>query len=318
VRRRGGAGQREARRQAQQESKEIRSQSQKEKIVGVVGLGIMGSAMAANLVRAGFSVHGYDVLPARRAALKRAGGKPASSANGVARQAAILITSLPSAEALHAVADQLQERTTVVETSTLPIEDKERARDTLKKKGITLLDCPLSGTGAQARTKDLVVYGSGDKAAFSKTAEVLSGFSRAHYYLGAFGNGSRMKFVANLLVAIHNVSAAEAFVLGMKAGLDPATILKVAGDGAGSSRMFQVRGPQMVAGRYGDATMKVEVWQKDMKIIGEFAAQHGVPTPLFNASAAIYNAAMAQGFGKQDTASVCAVLERLGGLRRRA
>jgi 3-hydroxyisobutyrate dehydrogenase-like beta-hydroxyacid dehydrogenase len=104
----------------------------------------------------------------------------------------------------------------------------------------------------------------------------LNGFSRAHYYLGAFGNGSRMKFVANLLVAIHNVSAAEAFVLGMKAGLDAETILKVAGDGAGASRMFQVRGPQMVCGRYGDATMKVEVWQKDMQIIGEFAARHGV------------------------------------------
>jgi putative dehydrogenase len=290
----------------------------KGRTVGIVGLGIMGSAMAANLVRAGFSVHGYDILPARRAALKRAGGKPSSSARDVARRAAILITSLPSAEALHAVSEQLAERAIVVETSTLPIEDKVRARDTLKKKGITLLDCPLSGTGAQARTKDLVVYGSGDKAAFSRTAEVLSGFSRAHYYLGAFGNGSRMKFVANLLVAIHNVSAAEAFVLGMKAGLDAETIFKVAGDGAGASRMFQVRGPQMVAGRYGDATMKVEVWQKDMKIIGEFAARHGVPTPLFNASAAIYNAAMAQGFGKQDTASVCAVLERMGGLRRRA
>jgi 3-hydroxyisobutyrate dehydrogenase-like beta-hydroxyacid dehydrogenase len=80
--------------------------------------------------------------------------------------------------------------------------------------------------------------------------------------------------------------------------------------------MFQVRGPQMVAGRYGEATMKVEVWQKDMKIIGEFAMQHGVPTPLFNASAAIYNAAMAQGFAKEDTAAVCAVLERLGGIKR--
>jgi 3-hydroxyisobutyrate dehydrogenase-like beta-hydroxyacid dehydrogenase len=78
----------------------------------------------------------------------------------------------------------------------------------------------------------------------------------------------------------------------------------------------EVRGPQMVAGKYDDATMKVEVWQKDMKIIGEFAMKHGVPTPLFNASAAVYNAAMAQGFAKEDTAAVCAVLERLGGIKR--
>ncbi len=125
-----------------------------------------------------------------------------------------------------------------------------------------------------------------------------------------------MKYVANLLVAIHNVAAAEAFILGMKAGLDAATIYKVIGDGAGSSRMFQVRGPQMVAGRYDEATMKVEVWQKDMKIIGEYATQLGAPTPLFNASAALYTAAMAQGFEKQDTASVCAVLESMARVRR--
>jgi len=203
-----------------------------------------------------------------------------------------------------------------VETSTLPISDKTKAFEVLARKGITLLDCPLSGTGAQARTKDLTVYGSGDQAAFEETKAVLEGFSRAHYYLGEFGNGSKMKYVANLLVAIHNVAAAEAFVLGMKAGLDPQTIYKVAGDGAGGSRMFQVRGPQMVAGRYDDATMKVEVWQKDMKIIGEYATKLGVPTPLFSASAPVYTAAMAQGFDKQDTAAVCAVLEAMAGLKR--
>lgn len=287
------------------------------KTIGVIGLGIMGSAMAGNLRKTGCRVYGYDPLPAARNALKKAGGLPLASAAEVAGQAPVLITSLPSAEALHAVAREISERgAIIIETSTLPIEEKERARDTLAKKGVTLLDCPLSGTGAQARTRDLVVYASGEKKAFAKAKSFMPAFSRAHYYLGEFGNGSKMKFVANLMVAIHNVSAAEAFVLGMKAGLDPETIFKVAGDGAGSSRMFQVRGPQMVAGRYGEATMKVEVWQKDMKIIGEFAMKLGAPTPLFNASAAIYNAAMAQGFAKEDTAAVLAVLETLAGVKR--
>jgi L-threonate 2-dehydrogenase len=282
--------------------------------IGVIGLGIMGSAMSANLIKAGFEVLGYDIVAPRRAAFRKAGGKPVRSVSEV--RPGIVITSLPSAAALHSVATELKGKGIVVETSTLPIEDKEKARDVLKRKGITLLDCPLSGTGAQARVKDLVVYASGDRKAFEKAKAIFPGFSRAHYYVGAFGNGSRMKFVANLMVAIHNVSAAEAFVLGMKAGLRPQQIYEVAGDGAGTSRMFQVRGPQMVKGRYGDATMKVEVWQKDMKVIGEFAARLGVPTPLFNASAAIYNAAMAQGFARNDTASVCAVLERMAGLRR--
>jgi L-threonate 2-dehydrogenase len=284
--------------------------------VGVIGLGIMGSAMSVNLLKAGFEVHGYDIVAARRNAFAKSGGKPAGSVSQF--KTMFVITSLPSSEALHEVAQGLPSRKCiVVETSTLPIEEKLKARDTLKRKAITLLDCPLSGTGAQARAKDLVVYGSGDKAAFERTIPALEGFSRASYYLGAFGNGSKMKFVANLLVAIHNVSAAEAFALGMKAGLKPETIFAVAGDGAGTSRMFQVRGPQMVKGRYDDATMKVQVWQKDMKIIGEFAAKLGVPTPLFNASAAIYNAAMAQGYAKEDTAAVCAVIEAMAGLRRR-
>ena len=284
--------------------------------VGVVGLGIMGSAMSANLVKAGFTVHGYDVAEAARASLRAAGGHPASSAAEVADKASIVICSLPSAKALHDVAAELSARVIVIETSTLPLEDKHRAFETLKAKSIVLLDCPLSGTGAQARNKDLTVYASGEHAAFEKTIPVLQGFSRGQYYLGEFGNGSKMKYVANLMVAIHNVAAAEAFVLGMKAGLDPQTIYKVAGDGAGTSRMFQVRGPQMVAGRYDDATMKVEVWQKDMKIIGEYATKLGVPTPLFNASASIYTAAMAQGFDKQDTAAVCAVMEAMANVRR--
>jgi len=285
------------------------------KAVGVVGLGIMGSAMAASLLRSGFRVHGYDVLAERRASLKKAGGFPCKSVSEVSSKAKIIITSLPSAAALHKVSRQL--KGIVIETSTLPIADKVKAEFVLGKRKSILLDCPLSGTGAQARSGDLVVYGSGDKAAFQKTLPVLKGFSRAQYFVGEFGNGSRMKFVANLMVAIHNVSAAEAFALGVKAGLDRKTIFKVAGDGAGASRMFQVRGPMMVAGDYRDATMKVEVWQKDMKIIGEFAAALGVATPLFNASAAIYNAAMAQGYAQQDTGAVCAVLEGLAGIARR-
>jgi 3-hydroxyisobutyrate dehydrogenase-like beta-hydroxyacid dehydrogenase len=261
-------------------------------------------------------VHGFDVAPAALKALKKAGGLPAKSAADVARHTNVMMTSLPSAAALHSVAQELQgKRSVIMEVSTLPIEEKAKARDVLAKKGITLLDCPLSGTGAQARKKDLVVLASGDRQGFAKAKPFLAGFSRSHYYLGEFGNGSKMKFVANLLVAIHNVSAAEAFALGIKSGLSAKTIFEVIADGAGASRMFQVRGPQMVAGDYRDATMKVEVWQKDMKIIGEFAARLGVATPLFNASGAIYNAAMAQGFAKQDTAAVCAVLERLSGMK---
>lgn len=290
--------------------------------VGVIGLGIMGGAMAANLLEAGFRVVGYDVVPAARHALRRAGGVAARSNTDVARRAPVVITSLPSVAALGAVSAEIararRRGLIVVETSTMPLDAKRAARAVIEASGAMLLDCPLSGTGAQARTKDLLVYASGARAACRECAPVFEGFARGHHYLGAFGNGSKMKYVANLLVAIHNVAAAEAMVLARKAGLDPGHALKVVGDGAGSSRMLQVRGPMMVRDDYSDATMKVEVWQKDMHIIAEYATQLGCPTPLFAASAPLYTAAMAEGFGKEDTASVAAVLGAMAGLERRA
>ena len=293
----------------------------KQQTVGMIGLGIMGSAMSANLMRAGFRVAGFDVVPRRRAEHVRLGGVAARSPREVARRTEIVITSLPSAYALAEVAAALgasaKRGTIVIETSTLPIPVKEVARNVLAKRGVILLDCPLSGTGAQARVKDLLIYVSGDRAAYRKIVPVLQGFTSANYYVGAFGAGSKMKFVANLLVAIHNVAAAEAMVLGMKAGLDPAMVLKVVAGGAGGSRMFQVRGPMMVKGDYSEATMKNEVWQKDMTIIGDFARELDCPTPLFAASAPIYNAAMAMGLGKEDTGAVCAVLEEMAGRPRR-
>jgi 3-hydroxyisobutyrate dehydrogenase-like beta-hydroxyacid dehydrogenase len=289
--------------------------------VGMIGLGIMGSAMSYNLLRAGVRVVGYDLAPRARAEHKRAGGAAARSPREVAKRADVIITSLPSARALGEVAAELAKSakrgTVVVETSTLPIGVKTTARDALAKRGVILLDCPLSGTGAQARAKDLLIYVSGERRAYDRIAPVLPAFTSANYYVGPFGDGSKMKFVANLLVAIHNVAAAEAMVLGMKAGLDPAMILKVVAGGAGGSRMFQVRGPMMVKGDYSEATMKNEVWQKDMTIIGDFARELDCPTPLFAASAPIYNAAMAMGLGKQDTGAVCKVLEEMAGRPRR-
>lgn len=290
--------------------------------VGLLGLGIMGSAMAPNLLAAGFEVIGFDVNPARLEAFAAAGGTPAGSPQAVAQAADIVISVLPSVRALDDVcfaSDGIlaagRSGQILIESSTLPIEDKLRVRDAASPR-LTLLDCPLSGTGAQALTKDLLVYASGDAAAIQRCVPVFEGFARARHDLGAFGNGSKMKFVANLLVSIHNVAAAEAFVLGMKAGLDPSDIYRAVADGAGGSRMFTVRGPQMIADVYEPATMKVEIWQKDMAIIAGFATSLDCPTPLLSACAPVYAAAMAQGHAGHDTAAVCAVLADLARLDR--
>ena len=291
--------------------------------VGMIGLGIMGSAMSTNLLKAGFQVVGYDIIPELVETLVDKGGIGAASSRGVAENSDVVITSLPSVESLKNVVSGeegllagAKTGLAVIETSTLPLEAKQEAYKALKASNVKLLDCPLSGTGAQAIKKDLVVYASGNKKACENCIPVFDGFARANYYLGEFGMGTKMKFVANLLVTIHNVSAAEAFVLGMKAGLDPEMIFKVISDGAGTSRMFEVRGPLMVAENYDDPTMKVDVFQKDIKIITSFANELQCPTPLLSAATQIYTAALANGRAKQDTASVCAVLEEMAGLKR--
>jgi 3-hydroxyisobutyrate dehydrogenase-like beta-hydroxyacid dehydrogenase len=286
--------------------------------VGVIGLGIMGSAISANLIRAGFPVIGFDLVPARGRALASRGGQAVGTAEAVGQRVGVIITSLPSSSALIETARALgrgRSGRIVIETSTLPIAVKREARALLGRRRITVLDCPLSGTGAQARAKDLVVYVSGDRRASRRVGRVLDAFARARYFVGPFGAGSKMKFVANLLVAVHNVAAAEALVLARKAGLDPALVLKVMSDSAGSSRMLQVRGPMMVKRAYGGATMKLDVWQKDMSVIAEFARSLSCPTPLFAATAPIYAAARARR-PTDDTAAVCAVVEKMAGLSR--
>jgi 3-hydroxyisobutyrate dehydrogenase-like beta-hydroxyacid dehydrogenase len=290
--------------------------------VGIIGLGIMGGAIAKNLRVAGWQVIGHDIDAARCAEAKAAGVEIVGDAAALAAKAANILVSLPKPEALRetvaAIVAAKLPRRVVAELSTFSLDDKAAAERALRASGHVMLDCPLSGTGSQARAKDLVVYASGDAQAIDSLLPLFADFSRQAHDLGAFGNGMKMKFVANLLVAIHNVASAEAMVLGMKAGLDPAQIFKLIQSGAGNSRVFELRAPMMVEDRYdGDnLTMRVSTWQKDMKVIGEYAASVGCPTPLFSASEPIYRAALSTGYADQDTGSVCAVLEAMAGVKR--
>ncbi len=290
-------------------------------VVGVVGLGIMGGAFAQNLAAAGWRVVGYDTDPARRRALARSGVAIAADAGDVAVKARDVITSLPKPEALAATVAAIIKsgapRRVVIEASTFAIEDKSKAAAALRKAGHVMLDCPVSGTGAQAKSKDLVVYASGESTEIKRLRPLFAAFTRALYDVGAFGNGSRMKYVANLLVAIHNVASAEAMVLGMKAGLPPQLVHDLVKAGVGTSRVFELRGPMMVKNDYHEPTMKISVWQKDMDVIGGYARKMRVPTPMFDACKTIYDKALAAGRGGEDTAAVCAVLEKMAKVKRR-
>jgi L-threonate 2-dehydrogenase len=289
--------------------------------VGVVGLGNMGGAFARHLATAGWRVLGFDIDSARKRAATRAGVEVVPDVATLAAAAPTIIVSLPNVGALEATVAAITKAKlpprTVVETSTFAIEDKTRAGEALRAADHVMLDCPISGTGAQAAVKDIVIYASGEKKKIAALKPLFAAFSRAAYDVGAFGNGSRMKYIANLLVTIHNVSTAEAMVLGIKAGLDPKMVYDLITAGVGSSRVFEVRGPMMVKDRYENASMSIKLYQKDISVIDAFAHGLGVPTPLFTAALPVYAKAMEMGLGDSDTAAVCAALEKMAGVTRK-
>jgi putative dehydrogenase len=310
-------------------------------MVGVIGLGIMGGAMAKALVKAGFPVAGYDVKPKARAELKKAGGRSLASVAAVAEAADILILSLATSRALASVSaevassliasslatsrksksqskNQSKRKVLVIDTCTLPIADKEAAQAALSRAGATMLDCPISGTAARMKEGTWTIFVSGPAAACKQALPILEVFTKKTPHVGAFGSGSKMKFIANHMVAIYNVAIGETMTFARKMGLDAQQVWDlfatspVIGNG-----VFKLRGKFMVDRKYLPATMKVEVWQKDMQVIGDMAKSVDCPTPLFTACVPIYSAAMGQGLSQHDTASVCEVIDQMAGGTRR-
>lgn len=293
-------------------------------VMGVIGLGIMGGAMAEVLLAAGYKVSGFDPKPAALRRLKKAGGTVLSSAAAVAEQSDVVIVSLATARALAAVAAEVaaarpKRKPVIIETSTLPIADKDAAAALLGKAGMRTLDCPISGTAVRLKQGAWTIFVSGDAATARKTKDIFAEFTRNAPYVGAFGNGMRMKFIANHMVAIHNVAVAESLTFARKMGLDAQQVWDLfAASPVIGNGVFKLRGKFMVDRNYLPATMKVEVWQKDMQVIGDMAKAVDCPTPLFSACGPIFNAAMAQGLSQHDTASVCEVLDAMAGGTKRS
>ncbi len=287
--------------------------------IGVIGLGVMGSAMARNLIAAEHEVLGFDIAPARVSAFADMGGEPMKSADEIAALSDLVIFSLPTTAALASAAAEIAEQDrpglVCLETGTFPLAAKVAARDVLADAGVDLLDTPLSGTGLQAADATLVVFASGSREGFEKARPVFDAIGRSTHYLGEFGNGSKMKYVANLLVAVHGLAAAEAHALGIAAGLDPALVQEVMEDGVGSSKIFEIRGPMMVADDY-PAAARLDILLKDSTLIRDFARSVGAPTPLLDAAVPIYEASSEAGLGDFDAAALCRYLEDLGGLER--
>jgi len=284
--------------------------------IGVVGLGLLGHAIASRLRAGGYDVIGHDVVPERMIALERLGGQAAPSVAAVASDAEAVCVVLPSLAAVEEVilgpaglvasgrVDQ-----TILQMSTIsPSLTRTLARD-VQARGLTFLDCPISGTSGMVAQGHGVVFVGGERTAFDRWRVLLDAILPRPVYVGVAGQAMALKLVANLLVAVHSAAAAEALTMARKAGLDLDLALDVLGSGAAGSRMLEVRGPLIAKGEF-PAQMKLDLFMKDLHLIQEAAGEVGAPLPLTDVAERLYARAHAAGHGGEDLAVVVTALGR--------
>lgn len=276
--------------------------------VAIIGLGIMGSAYARNLIAAGVTIDGVDPAPEARDRLMSLGGTAHEALGPWITECDLVILSLISPAVLHEVcgqlADLLKPGQVVVETGTFALADKHAAHDILAAKGIALLDCPVSGTGAQAWNADILMMASGAPDAIARAKPFIAHFTKGVIEAGAFGMGSKLKYVANHAVALHNAAAAETLAYSDALGLDRQTTYRMLSTGAGQSKMSDLRMPLMISGAYEPPTASLKMFEKDLSIIGDDLRRLGLKVPLFDAVDRLYATASSILPQTHDTASV--------------
>ena len=291
--------------------------------IGIVGMGVLGSAIAGNMAAGQAGVLGYDISEDACRAAEKDGVAIAPSLRKIAEECQVVFTCLPNADALKAALSDDQGLTAVdhegqiiVDLSTLAIEDKVTFRKICESRGRRAVDCPVSGNRIMALQKGLTAFCSGDRTDFAAIESSLNLFCKKVHYVGAFGCGSKVKFCGNILNLVHNTVAAEVMVLAMKSGLDPKMFHEVISGSGSSSAMFEVRGALMVDNDYTKEGMNFSVPIKDSRIISDHAASLNCPIPLYQTALQYYHAAVAQGFGHLDAAAVCKVMEQAANVER--
>jgi 3-hydroxyisobutyrate dehydrogenase-like beta-hydroxyacid dehydrogenase len=284
--------------------------------VGLVGLGLLGGAVAARLRGAGHAVIGHDVVPACVERLLALGGGAAKSAAEVAARAEVVCTLLPSLVAVEeailgadGVLAGARPGLAVCQMSTIsPALTERLARETAAR-GFVFLDCPVSGTSGMVAAGHGVIFVGGERSAYERWRPLLESILPSAVHVGTAGQAMLLKLVANLLVALNSASAAEALALAQRGGLDPQMVLEVLKTGAATSRMLDVRGPLMVRGEF-PAQMKLDLFMKDLHLIQDAAGAVGARLPLTDVAERLYAAAQAAGHGTEDLAVVITELAR--------
>jgi 3-hydroxyisobutyrate dehydrogenase-like beta-hydroxyacid dehydrogenase len=290
------------------------------KRIAVVGVGLLGSAVASRLLAGGFTVTGYDTRPDQMAALGSRGLKAASSLKGAVADADAVFTILPTPDAVEAailgpdgLLGLVPRAATVIQMSTISPTLARRLAEAAAAAGIGFLDAPMSGTSAMVERGDCTIFAGGDPALVNACQLVFSAIARRTTHVGAVGSASLAKLAANLLVALNTAALAEALVLGAKGGLAPRMLLDILKDSAGASRMVDVRGPLMVEHRF-EPQMKLELFLKDFRLMLEEAQRLGVALPLTSLTQQLCTATVAAGRGGDDLAVLVTTLEKMAGI----
>jgi putative dehydrogenase len=285
--------------------------------VGVVGLGLLGGAVASRLLAAGHAVVGFDVARERVAALEARGGKGAESALAVTRAADAVLVLLPSLASVEEVVlgsagliTAARPDQPIVQMSTISPALTERLADALAARGLAFLDCPVSGTSSMVERGDGILFVGGERALYDRWRPVLEAILPHAVYIGRAGQAMVLKLIANLLVALNSVAAAEALNMARRAGLDVGLTLDVLTRSAAGSRMLDVRGPMMVRDAF-PAQMKLDLFMKDLHLIQDAAGAVGAAVPLTDVAERLYAAALAAGHHHEDLSVVIRALRDL-------
>jgi 3-hydroxyisobutyrate dehydrogenase-like beta-hydroxyacid dehydrogenase len=284
--------------------------------IGLVGIGLVGTALAESLLKAAFEVVGFDIDAERRAEFQNLGGRPVSSPAKVAGQVEHVVLSLPDTNAVQQVvegpkglleAEPLPKY--IIDTTTGDPEQTIMLAERLRRRGICMLDSTISGSSRQVSDRAAVFMVGGDKVAFEKCKDVFAALSERVFYVGPSGHGSKAKLASNLILGLNRLALAEGLVFAEKLGLDLAAFLELVKTTPAYSTVMDVKGEKMLTGDFA-AQARIRQHHKDVSLILKYAEQAGQDLPLSKVHLDVLTKAIAAGDADLDNAAVIKELRR--------
>lgn len=287
-------------------------------VVGFIGLGNMGNPMCGRLLDHGLEVRAYDAEAGALERMCSSGAARADSPAQAAEGADVTLLSLPNSEIVEEVvlgsgglAEGLREGAAVIDMSSSRPSSTRRLATGLDRLGVSMLDAPVSGGVARARSGELTVMVGGGREVYERYLPLLRIMGEKVFHVGAVGTGHLAKALNNLLSATTLASAAEAVLLGKRAGLDPEALIEVVNVSTGRSNSTELKFPRYILNEAFDAGFSTELYNKDVSIALETAAEEGFPMPVGEAVGGLWRRAVEAGYGPEDHTRLYSFVEEL-------